>query len=368
MLPPRGLPKLGLLAVSLLLVVLSAVPDAARAEFNFVRYKETDLDEFLARRRPAAGLDVYPMSPLKLDVTLASHGEPCASGALKRSLIMSGMPKTDAVALQATNCITVRSAKGRELKVFIQDVVYGFLPAEVPVGDKLSLYAIHAFTSPEGPGLLVNEFLTPRSFPRADKPADKTMTSCGCWTQDEHPGVDFTSDKAGGPVAAMADGVVVKIETSEQAPADLPVIGGCGRYVVLKHTYPNGGIVYHATSSSAASAVRRASRLRSARASRPRTRSARSARTKCCISRSAPSRPARRRRTRPGPSGMPTCPTWSGPATIPSIRRSSTRRRSVGSGRRRSRTCGRALPAAPWRRSAQRRARTEHQQNDNPRE
>ena len=40
--------------------------------------------------------------------------------------------------------------------------------------------------------------------------------------QDEHPGVDFTSDKAGGPVAAMADGVVVKIETSEQAPADLP--------------------------------------------------------------------------------------------------------------------------------------------------
>ncbi|MFK4656769.1 hypothetical protein ABIF97_006703 [Bradyrhizobium japonicum] len=244
MLPPRGLPKLGLLAVSLLLVVLSAVPDAARAEFNFARYKETDLDEFLARRRPATGLDVYPMSPLKLDVTLASHGEPCASGALKRSLIMSGMPKTDADALQATNCITVRSAKGRELKVFIQDVVYGFLPAEVPVGDKLSLYAVHAFTSPEGPGLLVNEFLTPRSFPRADKPADKTMTSCGCWTQDEHPGVDFTSDKAGGPVAAMADGVVVKIETSEQAPADLPVIGGCGRYVVLKHTYPNGGVVY----------------------------------------------------------------------------------------------------------------------------
>ena len=212
MLPPRVLPKLGLLAASLLLVVLCAVPDAARAEFNFARYKETDLDEVLARRRPATGLDVYPMSPLKLDVTLASHGEPCASGALKRSLIMSGMPKTDTDALQATNCITVRSAKGRELKVFIQDVVYGFLAGEVPVGDKLSIYAIHAFTSSDGPGLLVNEFLTPRSFPRADKPKNTTMTSCGCWTHDEHPGVDFTMDKAGGPVAAMADGVVVKIE------------------------------------------------------------------------------------------------------------------------------------------------------------
>jgi hypothetical protein len=157
---------------------------------------------------------------------------------------MSGMSKQDADGLQATNCITIRSAKGRELKVFIQDVVYGFLPNEVPVGDKLSLYAIHAFTSPEGPGLLVNEFLTPKSLPRADAPKNTAMTSCGCWIQDEHPGVDFTSDKAGGPVAAMADGVVVKIENSEQAPGDLPVIGGCGRYVVLKHTYPNGGIVY----------------------------------------------------------------------------------------------------------------------------
>jgi hypothetical protein len=240
MLTPRVLRKLGWPAALLLTIVSYAIPDAARAEFNFARYKEIDLDELLARRRPASGLDVYPMSPLKLDVTLASHGAPCASGALKRSLIMSGMPKPDADGLQATNCITVRSTKGQELKVFIQDVVYGFLPNEVPVGEKLSLYAIHAFTSPEGPGLLVNEFLTPRSFPRADKAEDKSVTSCGCWTKDEHPGIDFTSDKAGGPVAAMADGIVIKIETSEQAPADLPVIGGCGRYVVLRHSYPNG--------------------------------------------------------------------------------------------------------------------------------
>jgi len=40
-------PQAGLLAASLLLAVLCAVPDAVRAEFNFARYKETDLDEFL---------------------------------------------------------------------------------------------------------------------------------------------------------------------------------------------------------------------------------------------------------------------------------------------------------------------------------
>ncbi|MBR0957024.1 M23 family metallopeptidase [Bradyrhizobium japonicum] len=242
--PPRVFRKLGLLAVSVLLAVLSTVPRATAAEFNFARYKETDLDEFLARRRPASGLDVVPMLPLKLDVTLASYGKPCEVFALKQSMLMGGISKQDIDALQVSSCIRVRSAKGRELDVYIQDVVSGFLPNEVPIGSKLSLYAIHVYTTPQESGLLVNEFLTPRSFPRADKPADRAMTSCGCWTQDEHPGVDFAADKPGAPVAAMADGVVVKIETSEQAPADLPGIGGCGRYVVLKHTYPNGGIVY----------------------------------------------------------------------------------------------------------------------------
>jgi hypothetical protein len=240
---PSHIRKLGLLFAALLVVVLNTIP--ARAEFNFARYQETDLDEFLARRRPATGRDIYPMSPVKLEVTLASLGGLCPSQDFKRALITSGMPKQDSDGLQVTNCITVRSAQGRELKVFIQDVVYGFLPQEVAVGDKLSLYAIHIFTSSEGPALLVNEFLTPKSAPGANaQPPNKQMTSCGCWTQDEHPGVDFLSDKPGGPVAAMADGVVVKIENTEQASADLPIIGGCGRYVVLKHTYPNGGIIY----------------------------------------------------------------------------------------------------------------------------
>ncbi|MBR0831798.1 hypothetical protein JQ612_01235 [Bradyrhizobium manausense] len=101
----------------------------ARADFNFARYKETDLDEFLMRRRPTTGRDVYPVSPVKLEVTLASQDGPRASQDFKRSLVMSGMPKQDADGLGVTNCITVLSAQGREFKVFIQDVVYGSLPA-----------------------------------------------------------------------------------------------------------------------------------------------------------------------------------------------------------------------------------------------
>ena len=155
------------------------------------------------------------------------------------------------------------------------------------------------------------------------------MTSCGCWTQDEHPGVDFTSDKAGGPVAAMADGVVVKIETSEQARADLPVIGGCGRYVVLKHTYPNGGVIYTRYVQLGRIVGPKGEALAVGASVKAKDTIGEIDPNKVLSSRSAPSRPERRRRTRPRPSGMPMCPTWSGPATIPSIRRSSTRRRSA---------------------------------------
>ena len=59
-----------------------------------------------------------------------------------------------------------------------------------------------------------------------------------------HPGVDFTSDKAGAPVRPMDDGVVVRVEQDEQASVDAFGIGRCGRYVVLKHSYPNGRVVF----------------------------------------------------------------------------------------------------------------------------
>ena len=76
--------------------------------------------------------------------------------------------------------------------------------------------------------------------------ADKAAMGgpCGCGTPEFHPGADFASDKAGAPVQAMDDGVVVRVEQDEQASIDALGIGRCGRYVVLKHSYPNGRVVF----------------------------------------------------------------------------------------------------------------------------
>src|SRR5579864_6666974 len=230
-------------AVALVLVWAPAW-QAASADFNFSRYVPTDLDELLAQPRPTDGIDLNDSRPLKLDVTLADQGEECSSEQLKLAMRMQGYTQEQTDATQASHCITVRSAKGKQLKVFIQDVVYAYLPHEVPLGGKLTLYAIHIFTDPSGPKLLVNEFLTAHSYDSSGPKQADEKTSCGCWAQTDHPGVDFTVDQEGAPVRAIDGGVVIKVELNDQAFADLPGIGGCGRYLVLRHDYPNGRILY----------------------------------------------------------------------------------------------------------------------------
>ena len=136
--------------------------------FDYARYQVTDLDQLMAQKRPKAGVDLYPARPMKLKVALAGYAEGCESGLLKRSMVMAEIPKDQVDALAISRCIKIRSPKGKELKIFIQDVVADFLPKEVPLGSSITLYAVHLFTSPKGPGLLVNEFSTGDAPPNAE--------------------------------------------------------------------------------------------------------------------------------------------------------------------------------------------------------
>jgi len=101
---------------------------------------------------------------MKLKVTLVAYAEACKTGFLMKSMSMAGVADPN---VKITRCIQVRSAKGKQLRLFIQDVVADFLPKEVPLGSALTLFAVHLFTGQDGPGLLVNEFHT-------DSPAKPT--------------------------------------------------------------------------------------------------------------------------------------------------------------------------------------------------
>ena len=106
--------------------------------------------------------------------------------------------------------------------------------------------------------------------------------------RQSHPGVDATIDKKGAPVQAMDDGVVVRVEQDEQASVDAFDIGRCGRYVVLKHSYPNGRVVFtrYAQLGRIAGSGGRPIAVRHQDQSADKMAS--SARTKSCISSSAP--------------------------------------------------------------------------------
>jgi len=152
-----------------LFVLGGALPAEA---FDYARYQVTDLDQLMARKRPKAGVDLYPARPMKLKVALAGYAEGCESGLVKRSMVMADIPKDQVDALAITRCIKIRSPKGKQLRIFIQDVVADFLPKEVPLGSSITLYAVHLFTGPNGPGLLVNEFATGDDAPNVEKRAE----------------------------------------------------------------------------------------------------------------------------------------------------------------------------------------------------
>jgi hypothetical protein len=158
------------------LVALVATPALA---FDFARYQAADLDDILAKPRPQSGLELHDAQPLRLEVKLVSYQETCAVHAIPTAMQMLGFSKEQIDGVQASRCIKVRSAKGKEAVLFIQDVVRAHLPGELPLGSPVTLFAIHLFTTPEGPGLLVNEFEAPKAATTADKTEMKPPCGCG---------------------------------------------------------------------------------------------------------------------------------------------------------------------------------------------
>src|SRR5689334_22156278 len=84
--------------------------------FPYDLYPAASLDELLDQLRPA-GAVTKRGELLKLSVTLTAYGTPCDASLLKSML---RVPEDAVDRFSVTRCITVRSAKGRSLQLFIQ--------------------------------------------------------------------------------------------------------------------------------------------------------------------------------------------------------------------------------------------------------
>src|SRR5262249_36808836 len=105
---------------AILFAVLAVAPALA---FDYDRYQPTDLDERLAQPRPRTGLDLNGGAAVRLEVKLISYEETCAVEAIAPTMRMQGFSQEMIDGAQASRCIKVRSAKGKETLLFVQDVV-----------------------------------------------------------------------------------------------------------------------------------------------------------------------------------------------------------------------------------------------------
>ncbi len=239
-----GLAALGRLS-ALAAATLLFLGGAASA-FNYSHYQPEDLDVLMDRKPPEGnGVDVFPVRHIRLEVTLAAPAVPCAvtlasrtkTDFLKWAMLTSGIQQEWIDRVAITHCIQVKSPKGKTLPIFIQDALVESLAKEVSPGGKLTLFAMLVYFEQSGPGIIINEFVSQQTDTGQNSGKD-----CGCG-RDFHSGLDYSAPE-GTAVPVMADGIVVRVEQDEAADVDVPSAGKCGRYVVVKHTYPNGRSAY----------------------------------------------------------------------------------------------------------------------------
>jgi hypothetical protein len=134
---------------------------AAAAAFDYGSYQPADLDQ-LARRKPQLGLgaDIPNVQSVRLEVTLAEQADECPTKYLKWAMKKAGIAKDAVQSTPVTHCITVKSEKGRQYPLFIQDAVVASLAKDVKPGGKLTVYGSLVYFAARGPGIVVNEYST----------------------------------------------------------------------------------------------------------------------------------------------------------------------------------------------------------------
>ncbi len=126
--------------------------------FDYDRYKQGDIDSLMQLPKAEEGVRVVAPQKLRFQVVLSEYGQTCDTGFLKKAMIMVGAPKDVVERMRISKCITVKTAKGTTVSLFIQDQVSEYLPREVKLGEKIEIYCDYLYIGKTGPGILVNEF------------------------------------------------------------------------------------------------------------------------------------------------------------------------------------------------------------------
>lgn len=132
--------------------------------FPFASYPDADIDQIIDndivhKHDKSNGVDIWtPFRKVHVTAKLLEYPKACDNAFLGRALAVSKISLQNLPPI--TTCIRIKSRKGNEQTVFIQDQVGAFLSKEVKIGGSVDLYAIYVFanTVSNRLGMVVNEF------------------------------------------------------------------------------------------------------------------------------------------------------------------------------------------------------------------
>jgi hypothetical protein len=132
--------------------------------FPWDSYKAVDIDsiyetDMKQESTASAGQKIWsPLRKLHFTSALIGYPESCKLGNLGYALTVNGVSLKSLPPI--STCIRLKSSKGREFSVFIQDQVGSFLPKEIKLGEQVDIYAAYIFADEvsKGLGMIVNEY------------------------------------------------------------------------------------------------------------------------------------------------------------------------------------------------------------------
>jgi hypothetical protein len=132
--------------------------------FHWDSYKAEDIDSIyesdMKLESPSgAGQKIWsPLRKLHFKSALLAYPQSCKLNNLGYALSVNGVSLQNLPPI--STCIRLKSPKGREFSVFIQDQVGSFLPREVKLGEQVDLYVayIYADEISKSLGMVVNEY------------------------------------------------------------------------------------------------------------------------------------------------------------------------------------------------------------------
>ncbi len=145
-----------LLVVSMSVILGASSHVAASPKTEAKKYEIYDFDELLDTFRPSrkGGVDIPFFRKIQFDAEILELPQPRRSKYLQQLFRSFGGEKSPKV----TMGIIAKSASGAEWNLYIADELVPAARELLVLGDKVTFYTYHAYTSDFGPGLVVHAF------------------------------------------------------------------------------------------------------------------------------------------------------------------------------------------------------------------